>query len=148
MRVKRHEDPVLAPDQLRAGALDHCAAAGGTEDMDGADADSVTRVLWRFASLEAIKRLFHAALEYEPSQRPAFLAQACAGDLYLRQEVEALLASHEQAETFIETPASDIAAALVTENRSELVAGQMVGPHRIAGVLATGGMGEVYLLRT
>jgi serine/threonine protein kinase len=94
---------------------------------------------------EQIKRLFHAALEVEPARRPAFLAQAYADNDLVRQEVEALIASHEQAESFIETPASDVAAALLADDRAGLVAGQTVGPYKIAGLLATGGMGEVYL---
>ena len=94
---------------------------------------------------EQIKGLFHAALEHEPARRPAFLAQACADDGPLHQEVESLLASHEQAESFIETPASDVAAGLLAEDQTGLVAGQTVGPYKIVGLLAAGGMGEVYL---
>ena len=97
------------------------------------------------ARWEQIKPLFHAALEHEPAQRATFLARACADDGPLRHEVESLLASHEQAESFIETPASDVAAELLAEAQSGLLAGQMVGPFTIAKVLATGGMGEVYL---
>jgi hypothetical protein len=37
--------------------------------------------------------LFHAALERAPEARPAFLAQACSGDIELRQDVEAMLAA-------------------------------------------------------
>ncbi len=94
---------------------------------------------------EQIKQLFHASLEHEPAQRPAFLARACADDAPLCHEVESLLASHEQAESFIETPASDVAAGLLAEDQAGLMAGQMVGHFRIADVLAAGGMGEVYL---
>ena len=90
---------------------------------------------------QQIDRLFHAALEHVPAQRSVFLAQACADDEPLRNEVESLLASHEQAESFIEAPATDIAAGLLTCER----AGQSVGPFRVTGVLAVGGMGEVYL---
>jgi serine/threonine-protein kinase len=97
------------------------------------------------ARWEQIKGLFHATLEHEHALRPAFLASACADDGPLRHEVESLLASHEQAASFIETPASDVAAALLAEDQAKLVAGQMVGHFRIAEVLAEGGMGEVYL---
>ena len=97
------------------------------------------------ARWEQIKGLFHATLEHDYAQRPAFLARACPDDGPLRLEVESLLASHEQAESFIETPASDVAAALLAEDQPGLVTGQMVGPFRIAELLARGGMGEVYL---
>ncbi len=69
---------------------------------------------------ELINNLFHAALEREPSQRPAFLTQACVDDEALCREVESLIASHEQADTFIEMPAADLAAELLTENQTRL----------------------------
>ena len=97
------------------------------------------------ARWEQIKGLFHATLEHEPAQRSAFLARACLDDGPLRHEVESLLASHEQAESFIETPASEVAAELLAEARPELLAGQIVGHFSIVEVLATGGMGQVYL---
>ncbi len=94
---------------------------------------------------ELINNLFHAALEREPSQRPAFLTQACVDDEALCREVESLIASHEQADTFIEMPAADLAAELLTENQTRLVAGHTVGHYKIAALLGAGGMGEVYL---
>ncbi len=47
---------------------------------------------------EQIKDLFGLALEREPSQRVAFLQEACS-DEETRAEVESLLASHEMAES-------------------------------------------------
>jgi serine/threonine protein kinase/Tol biopolymer transport system component len=92
-----------------------------------------------------IDQLFHSALEQERSQRAQFLAQECADDVSLRSEVELLIASHEQAHDFIETPASDLAAAILAKGQAGLVTGQAVGPYKIVSVLGIGGMGEVYL---
>jgi serine/threonine protein kinase len=96
---------------------------------------------------QQIDQLFHSALEQEPNRRAVFLAQKCGGDGSLRIEVEALLASHEQAENFIETPASDLAAALLAKGQTGLVEGQAIGPYKIVSVLGVGGMGEVYLAK-
>ncbi|MDQ3255317.1 MAG: protein kinase [Acidobacteriota bacterium] len=92
-----------------------------------------------------IDRLFHAALEREPAERLGFLVRECADDATLRREVETLLASYVQAGDFIEAPASDVAAALLEEDRPGLVVGPMVGPFKVDEMLAAGGMGEVYL---
>src|SRR5215472_11611870 len=92
-----------------------------------------------------IDRLFHAALHREPVARAAFIAESCGGDETLRSQIEDLIASHSQAESFIETPASDVAAELLGEGQPALVVGQTTGPYRIVELLGTGGMGEVYL---
>src|SRR6267143_1952574 len=75
---------------------------------------------------QQIDQLFHSALEQEPNRRLGFLLQECPSDESLRREVEALIASHEQAAGFIETPASDLAAELLAKGRSGLVEGQAV----------------------
>src|SRR5437867_1851925 len=54
---------------------------------------------------EQINKLYCAALEREPSQRVEFLDQACP-DPELRREGERLIASHEQAGSFLEKPAA------------------------------------------
>jgi len=62
---------------------------------------------------QQIARLYHAALELQPGERAAFLDQACASDAELRREVASLIASDEEAEDFIETPALEVAAELI-----------------------------------
>src|SRR5947209_2879601 len=94
---------------------------------------------------QQIEQLFHSALEREPAQRAAFLAEACAGDDSLRREIETLIASHEGAENFMETPASDVAAEMLSHAQSRLEMGQQLGEYRVLSLLGTGGMGEVYL---
>ncbi|HEX7331641.1 MAG TPA: protein kinase [Pyrinomonadaceae bacterium] len=96
---------------------------------------------------QQIDQLFHSALERTPCERAAFLAQACKGDESLRQEVESLIGSHERSESFIETPAGDIAAELLSGRAAQLIAGQYVGHYVIVSLLGEGGMGEVYLVQ-
>ena len=51
----------------------------------------------RSVFLEALEQL-------SPAQRSAYLREACGGDAALRQRVEALLSSHEQAGSFLAKP--------------------------------------------
>lgn len=46
-----------------------------------------------------IKEIFLEAVERSPGERPALVAERCAGDESLRQEVEKLLRHHDRAET-------------------------------------------------
>jgi eukaryotic-like serine/threonine-protein kinase len=94
---------------------------------------------------EKIDRLFHAAIKVELPERPAFLAQACAGDETLRSEVESLLSSHGMDDSFFETPAADVAADLLGAHGSACKPGQQIENYRIVRQLGAGGMGEVYL---
>jgi serine/threonine protein kinase/formylglycine-generating enzyme required for sulfatase activity/pimeloyl-ACP methyl ester carboxylesterase len=94
---------------------------------------------------QQIDQLLDAALEREPSERAAFLDKACAGDEALRREVEALLASDEQASRFLEAPALEVAAEIMTEDQAESLVGRSLGPYKVLSLLGTGGMGEVYL---
>jgi hypothetical protein len=52
-----------------------------------------------------LKEIFAAARALPLNARQAYLAAACDGDETLRHEAERLLASHEQAADFLETPA-------------------------------------------
>ena len=97
---------------------------------------------------QQIGRLYHDAVSLEPTQRVAFLQEACAEDEELRQAVERLLASDEQAQAqdFIAEPALHVAAEMLAQERSKLV-GHSLNHYQIVSVLGVGGMGEVYRAR-
>jgi len=94
-----------------------------------------------------IDELFDAALERDPTQRAAFLDGACAEDPSLRREVESLLAAHERAGSFIETPASDSQVDLGVTGARHVTVGGRIGHYEIISALGAGGMGEVFLAR-
>ena len=93
-----------------------------------------------------IERVLHAALECEPAGRVAFLDRECADDRPLREEVEALLASSQQADSFLGSNALEDAAVLLEDADADgSMIGRYVGPYSIQKQLGSGGMGEVYL---
>jgi eukaryotic-like serine/threonine-protein kinase len=94
---------------------------------------------------QQIQNIYYAALEREPGKRSAFLSEACAGDTLLRQEVDSLLESHDEAGNFLSSPALDVVAKALAEQQSRSVAADRIGAYRIISLLGRGGMGEVYL---
>ena len=94
---------------------------------------------------QQIDEILQAALDHEPQRRMTFLDQACAGDEALQKEVLALLASDEQAGSFIEGPASEMAAELIAGDHINSAVGQHISHYKIVEHLGSGGMGEVYI---
>src|SRR5256886_6088532 len=97
------------------------------------------------ARLQTVEEIFHAALDQEPDRVGAFLDAACEGDELLRRKVEALLASHQRADSFIETPVAGLAASIVENRQADLLVGRTIGHYKISKRIGTGGMGDVYL---
>jgi tetratricopeptide (TPR) repeat protein len=81
-----------------------------------------------------VRDLFQQAVGLDASTREALLAQC--EDVRVRDEVLALLQSHDDAGGFLETSIF---------KRPQIPSGTMIGPYRIVTSLGEGGMGSVFL---
>ena len=94
---------------------------------------------------QKVKGLFDAVVGLSPDKREKFLVKSCGGDDELRREVENLIASSENADSFMEQAAiGEVAEILVGENNN-LQVGARFNHYEILSHLGAGGMGEVYL---
>ena len=102
--------------------------------------------LWQRA-----KEIYNSVLERQPVQREAFIAEACAGDEALREEVESMLGWQERAGDFIESPALEVAgkemAEQLTVEASADLTGRQLLHYTIRENIGAGGMGIVYKAR-
>jgi serine/threonine protein kinase len=99
-----------------------------------------------------IEQLYHAALDREPDERAAFLAETCIDDSGLRREVEELLRYDGAAGSFIQGNALAFEARRLkpeelSQTAPQLLPGQNIGAYKILALLAAGGMGVVYRAR-
>src|SRR5438552_1407662 len=97
------------------------------------------------ARFQTIEEIFRAALDQEPDQISAFLDTACEGDELLRRKVEALLASRQRADSFIETSAVGLATRIIQNGQADLLVGRTMGHYKLSERIGAGGMGDVYL---
>jgi eukaryotic-like serine/threonine-protein kinase len=111
---------------------------------------------------ERVSEIYHSALELKPDERNSFLDTACAGDDFLRREVESLLAANSAAGSFIvepvvrdisplltidSAPPSSSSSSSFLRNSSLSLTGKILGHYRVVSRIGVGGMGEVYLAR-
>lgn len=69
--------------------------------------------------------------------------EACDGDEEVRREVESLLNSHNEAESFMEQPAAHKFTDEIVKTNEKLIAGQNIAHYEIIKPNGAG-MGEVY----
>src|SRR5579884_1088739 len=146
----------VSPEAVRRGGAD-CAQAyqpspdqrrpGLVHPRSPVPAAELRAVILEYSSMspqrwERIQQVFLQAVEFpENSERVSFLDRVCYGDLDLRLEVDALLASDTGAQQRIECAIEGATAAVFDDNLD----GQLLGAYRVSREIGRGGMGSVYL---
>ena len=97
---------------------------------------------------QQVKDVLQDALALPPAERASFLAKIGDDDPDLTREVDSLLAAHDEAGTFIVTPALARVDAVALVERLQSTSkwsGRRVGPYALVREIGHGGMGAVYL---
>ena len=94
---------------------------------------------------KAEENIFAAASDLPVSERAAYLDQACGGDAGLRQRVEALLKSHDEATNFLEVSPPKPGRTVRIELPPSEKPGDRIGRYKLLQQIGEGGCGVVYM---
>jgi tetratricopeptide (TPR) repeat protein len=98
---------------------------------------------------ERVRQVFEAALLQPAEQRASFVAHSCRDQPAIHDQVAALLASHDRASSFLETPAGVLLGHSASGHASADPAvdpniGRAIGSYHVESCIGHGGMGTVY----
>jgi serine/threonine protein kinase len=101
------------------------------------------------SEMSPAEAIFFAALERPPSERTAFLDDACAGDADLRARIDKMLAAQPHLGAFLDPPhpaaAPDLQSTRTFEPPAEAPGTVIAGKYKLLQQIGEGGMGSVWM---
>jgi len=92
------------------------------------------------------KSIFLEALQKSSAtERALFLDVACGGNPQLRGEIDALLKAHDWSGDLLDNPVAPPFVPTISEPRSLMENGTVIGPYKLLQQIGEGGMGTVYM---